>query len=110
MQGKLSGGNQQKGQRVSYRKANRRFSVRANVKEIAFDQDSRAALQAGIDKLADAVGLTLGPRGIISSSLLSQSPCSLYKFCSLCCLILVFSFDILKGEMLCWMNMEVPRL
>ncbi|CAN7051220.1 unnamed protein product [Brassica rapa subsp. trilocularis] len=62
-QGKLSGGSQQKGQRVSYRKANRRFSVRANVKEIAFDQSSRAALQAGIDKLADAVGLTLGPRG-----------------------------------------------
>ncbi|CAA7049016.1 unnamed protein product [Microthlaspi erraticum] len=62
-QGKLSGGNQQKGQRVSYRKANRRFSVRANVKEIAFDQSSRAALQAGIDKLADCVGLTLGPRG-----------------------------------------------
>ncbi|CDY31190.1 BnaC03g47010D [Brassica napus] len=62
-QGKLSGGNQQKGQRVSYSKANRRFSVRANVKEISFDQSSRAALQAGIDKLADAVGLTLGPRG-----------------------------------------------
>ncbi|NP_001303090.1 ruBisCO large subunit-binding protein subunit alpha, chloroplastic [Brassica napus] len=62
-QGKLSGGSQQKGQRVSYRKANRRFSLRANVKEIAFDQSSRAALQAGIDKLADAVGLTLGPRG-----------------------------------------------
>ncbi|XP_048631860.1 ruBisCO large subunit-binding protein subunit alpha, chloroplastic-like isoform X1 [Brassica napus] len=60
VQGKLSGGNQQKGQRVSYR---RRFSVRANVKEISFDQSSRAALQAGIDKLADAVGLTLGPRG-----------------------------------------------
>ncbi|CAN7018215.1 unnamed protein product [Brassica oleracea var. botrytis] len=62
-QGKLSGGNQQKGQRVSYRKASRRFSVRANAKEISFDQSSRAALQAGIDKLADAVGLTLGPRG-----------------------------------------------
>ncbi|CAF1701654.1 unnamed protein product [Brassica napus] len=62
-QGKLSGVNQQKGQRVSYSKANRRFSVRANVKEISFDQSSRAALQAGIDKLADAVGLTLGPRG-----------------------------------------------
>ncbi|KAF3556599.1 hypothetical protein F2Q69_00012275 [Brassica cretica] len=61
--GKLSGGSQQKGQRVSYRKASRRFSVRANVKEITFDQSSRAALQAGIDKLADAVGLTLGPRG-----------------------------------------------
>ncbi|CAH8332480.1 unnamed protein product [Eruca vesicaria subsp. sativa] len=38
--GKLSGGSQQKGQR-----------------------SSRAALQAGIDKFADAVGLTLGPRG-----------------------------------------------
>ncbi|WZZ54561.1 hypothetical protein YC2023_054668 [Brassica napus] len=63
LQGKLSGGNQQKGQRVSYRKASRRFSVRANAKEISFDQSSRAALQAGIDKLADAVGLTLGPRG-----------------------------------------------
>jgi len=38
--------------------------VRAAAKEIAFDQGSRAALQAGIDKLADAVGLTLGPRGM----------------------------------------------
>ncbi|CAD5319709.1 unnamed protein product [Arabidopsis thaliana] len=63
-QSKLGGGNQQQGQRVSYNKrTNRRFSVRANVKEIAFDQHSRAALQAGIDKLADCVGLTLGPRG-----------------------------------------------
>ncbi|KAJ4876245.1 GroEL-like equatorial domain protein [Raphanus sativus] len=31
--------------------------------EIAYDQSFRAALQAGIDKLAAAVGLTLGPRG-----------------------------------------------
>ncbi|AEC08068.1 Chaperonin 60 subunit alpha 1 [Arabidopsis thaliana] len=63
-QSKLGGGNQQQGQRVSYNKRTiRRFSVRANVKEIAFDQHSRAALQAGIDKLADCVGLTLGPRG-----------------------------------------------
>jgi chaperonin GroEL (HSP60 family) len=37
--------------------------VRANAKDIAFDQKSRAALQSGIDKLADAIGLTLGPRG-----------------------------------------------
>lgn len=37
--------------------------VRAAAKDIAFDQKSRQALQAGIDKLADAVGLTLGPRG-----------------------------------------------
>ncbi|KAL1542710.1 ruBisCO large subunit-binding protein subunit alpha-like [Salvia divinorum] len=40
-----------------------RFLVRANAKDIAFDQKSRSAMQAGIDKLADAVGLTLGPRG-----------------------------------------------
>nr|GMC86801.1 ruBisCO large subunit-binding protein subunit alpha [Ipomoea batatas] len=40
-----------------------RFVVKANAKEITFDQRSRTALQAGIDKLADAVGLTLGPRG-----------------------------------------------
>ncbi|CAN7003789.1 unnamed protein product, partial [Brassica oleracea var. botrytis] len=35
----------------------------ASIKEISFDQSSRAVLQAGIDKFADAVGLTLGPRG-----------------------------------------------
>ncbi|WZZ66426.1 hypothetical protein YC2023_077796 [Brassica napus] len=34
-QGKLSGGNQHKGQRVSYRKASRGFSVRASIKEIS---------------------------------------------------------------------------
>ncbi|CAL5400655.1 unnamed protein product [Camellia sinensis] len=32
--------------------------------EIAFDQSSRSTLQVGIDKLDDAVGLTLGPRDI----------------------------------------------
>ena len=37
--------------------------VRADPKEIAFDQKSRAALQAGVEKLASAVGVTLGPRG-----------------------------------------------
>lgn len=41
----------------------RRMTVRAAAKEVAFDQKSRAALQAGADKLADAVGVTLGPRG-----------------------------------------------
>lgn len=44
--------------------SHRRFAVRAAAKDIAFDQSSRSAMQAGIDKLADAVGLTLGPRGI----------------------------------------------
>ena len=37
--------------------------MRAEAKDILFDQASRAAMQAGIDKLADAVGVTLGPRG-----------------------------------------------
>ncbi|KAF8395253.1 hypothetical protein HHK36_019195 [Tetracentron sinense] len=51
------------GQKLNYRTSSSRFFVRAQAKEIAFDQSSRSALQAGIDKLADAVGLTLGPRG-----------------------------------------------
>lgn len=50
---------------VNMRQSNRRFVVRAAAKDIAFDQKSRAAMQAGIDKLADVVGLTLGPRGIL---------------------------------------------
>ncbi|CAA7410569.1 unnamed protein product [Spirodela intermedia] len=40
-----------------------RFVVRATSKEIAFDQSSRSSIQAGVEKLADAVGVTLGPRG-----------------------------------------------
>lgn len=38
--------------------------VRAKAKEIAFDQTSRSSLQSGVEKLANAVGVTLGPRGI----------------------------------------------
>ncbi|CAJ2654478.1 unnamed protein product [Trifolium pratense] len=49
--------------RVNYRQNPNRFMVKAAAKDIAFDQHSRRAMQAGIDKLADAVGLTLGPRG-----------------------------------------------
>ncbi|GKE65959.1 RuBisCO large subunit-binding protein subunit alpha [Tanacetum coccineum] len=45
------------------KQSKRGFAVRAQAKDIAFDQKSRAAMQAGIDKLADVVGLTLGPRG-----------------------------------------------
>ncbi|KAK9999116.1 hypothetical protein SO802_018719 [Lithocarpus litseifolius] len=57
-------GNQQKqSNRLNFRQSSSRFVVRASAKDIAFDQHSRSALQAGIDKLADAVGLTLGPRG-----------------------------------------------
>ncbi|KAH0746833.1 hypothetical protein KY285_008490 [Solanum tuberosum] len=54
---------QLQGQRFGNKGAKNRFVVKACSKEIAFDQKSRSALQAGIDKLADAVGLTLGPRG-----------------------------------------------
>ncbi|KAK2643409.1 hypothetical protein Ddye_025172 [Dipteronia dyeriana] len=53
------GSQQQQGQRVNYR----RVAVRAAAKDIAFDQKSRSAMQSGIDKLTDAVALTLGPRG-----------------------------------------------
>ncbi|PIN18129.1 Mitochondrial chaperonin, Cpn60/Hsp60p [Handroanthus impetiginosus] len=54
---------QVQGQKFGQKKSKNRFVVRANAKEIAFDQKSRSAMQSGIDKLADAVGLTLGPRG-----------------------------------------------
>ncbi|KAI4303585.1 hypothetical protein MLD38_039194 [Melastoma candidum] len=39
------------------------FSVRAGPKRISFGKDCRGALLAGIDKLADAVSVTIGPRG-----------------------------------------------
>ena len=32
-------------------------------KQISFDTQARSALQRGVDKLADAVKVTLGPRG-----------------------------------------------
>ncbi|XP_020531618.1 chaperonin 60 subunit alpha 1, chloroplastic isoform X2 [Amborella trichopoda] len=40
-----------------------RFCIRAGPKRISFGNDCRRALQAGVDKLADAVAVTLGPRG-----------------------------------------------
>ncbi|XP_009757979.2 ruBisCO large subunit-binding protein subunit alpha-like [Nicotiana sylvestris] len=56
--------NQLQGQKFNNNKASKsRLVVRANAKEIAYDQKSRSALQAGIDKLVDVVGLTLGPKG-----------------------------------------------
>ncbi|CAA0815052.1 Chaperonin 60 subunit alpha 1- chloroplastic [Striga hermonthica] len=50
-------------QKCGQKQGKNRVVVRANAKDIAFDQKSRSAMQTGIDKLADAVGLTLGPRG-----------------------------------------------
>ncbi|KAJ8563522.1 hypothetical protein K7X08_031974 [Anisodus acutangulus] len=55
--------NQLQGQKFNNKASKSRLVVRANAKEIAFDQKSRSALQAGIDKLVDVVGVTLGPRG-----------------------------------------------
>jgi len=39
------------------------FKVNAEAKDIEFGNSSRSKMQAGINKLADAVGVTLGPRG-----------------------------------------------
>lgn len=39
--------------------------VKADAKEIQFDSSARRKLQDGINKVADAVGVTLGPRGIL---------------------------------------------
>ncbi|KAJ8559600.1 hypothetical protein K7X08_003658 [Anisodus acutangulus] len=55
--------NQLQGQKFNNKASKSRLVVRAYAKEIAFDQKSRSALQAGIDKLVDVVGVTLGPRG-----------------------------------------------
>lgn len=49
--------------------------VRAGPKRVSFGRECREALQAGIDKLADAVSLTLGPRGIFR--LLNYPPVAL---------------------------------
>ncbi|MES2273904.1 MAG: TCP-1/cpn60 chaperonin family protein [Chlamydiota bacterium] len=35
----------------------------SNPKEIIFEEDARNALRDGLDKLADVVAITLGPRG-----------------------------------------------
>lgn len=45
------------------------LQVSAQAKDIIFDNESRQRMQAGINKLADAVGVTLGPRGEAHASL-----------------------------------------
>jgi hypothetical protein len=65
--GFVNGRNQLSGLTQNHVSSNRsrkcRLSVRAAARDIVFGQDSRTAMQAGIDKLADSVGVTLGPRG-----------------------------------------------
>ncbi|KAL7613318.1 hypothetical protein Lser_V15G07996 [Lactuca serriola] len=41
----------------------RRFSVRAQAYGLAYDESGRAGIQAGLNILADAVALSLGPKG-----------------------------------------------
>ena len=48
--------------------------TRAEAKDIIFSDDSRRAIQRGIDKLADAVGVTLGPRGAPPKPYLLRGP------------------------------------
>lgn len=43
--------------------------IRADAKDIIFDNDSRRKMQNGINKIADAVAVTLGPRGTIIAPL-----------------------------------------
>jgi len=47
----------------SFRRRNPQFVVRASPKRISFGKECRETLQSGIDKLADAVSLTVGPKG-----------------------------------------------
>ncbi|PIA37723.1 hypothetical protein AQUCO_03000336v1 [Aquilegia coerulea] len=49
--------------RTSIKMGRRNFTVRAKGKRVSFDRASRNALLAGINKLADAVEVTLGPKG-----------------------------------------------
>jgi hypothetical protein len=51
--------------RVNYRKKPNRFMVKAAAKGIAFDQHSHRTMQIKIDKLVDAVGLTLGSTEVV---------------------------------------------
>ncbi|KAL6992077.1 hypothetical protein U1Q18_010188 [Sarracenia purpurea var. burkii] len=43
----------------------KKIVVRAGPKRISFDKECREALLAGINKLADAVSVTLGPKALI---------------------------------------------
>lgn len=47
--------------------------VKAGAKRVSFDKECRQGLVAGIDKLADAVSVTLGPKGIFTF-LISNEP------------------------------------
>lgn len=52
--------------------------TRADAKDIVFDNDSRKRMQDGINKIADAVAVTLGPRGKFFTPLLAISYVAFY--------------------------------
>ena len=83
----------------------RDFVVKAGPKRISFGKDCREALQAGIDKLADAVSVTVGPKGIrvlkyFVSAFVCHGPCPndssfyihLYSVALLCNLTCILCF------------------
>lgn len=43
----------------------KRSVIRAGVKRVSFDKECRNGLLAGINKLADAVSVTIGPKGTL---------------------------------------------
>ena len=55
--------------------------TRADAKDIVFDNISRKRMQDGINKIADAVAVTLGPRGKFFKLLLPFSYTSFYLLC-----------------------------
>lgn len=57
--------------------------MKAGPKRIEFDSKCRDALLSGINKLADAVSVTLGPRGVSV----------VLEFVNFICVFLVFMFE-----------------
>lgn len=51
----------------------KKLVVRAGPKRICFDKECRNGLLAGVDKLADAVSVTIGPKGFWDAMLFYQS-------------------------------------
>lgn len=50
------------------------LKVRADAKDLTFDMKSRIKIQQGIDQLADAVAVTLGPRGASEPITVRRAP------------------------------------
>ena len=73
-------------------------------KDIFYGEDARRKLQAGVDKLADTVKITLGPKGrnVLISKSYGSREFSLFifflrsvKFCSNCIFLLINDCKVL---------------